>query len=156
MTGAEQQTRVDIDVAPLGSVLLQVIRAHARLGTQLLRDVGLTPPHELVLLYLEQHDPAPQSALVTYLGRDRSTVTATLQAMERADLIQRSPSETDSRAMTVSLTVRGREHVAAARTAWYELEGHTTSQLTHQQLAELQHSLARVRDALEATHAKTH
>ncbi|MGH3343800.1 MAG: MarR family winged helix-turn-helix transcriptional regulator [Carbonactinosporaceae bacterium] len=154
-TAGTREMRVQVDVAPVGSVLLQVVRAHARLGTELLRHVGLTPPHELVLLYLDQHEPAPQSAVVTYLGRDRSTVTATLQAMERADLIERSPSETDSRAMTVSLTAHGRQQVSAARTAWRELERHTTSKLTHQQLTELQDSLTRVRDALEAAHAET-
>ncbi|WP_246195504.1 MarR family winged helix-turn-helix transcriptional regulator [Halopolyspora algeriensis] len=155
-TAYTQETRVEIDVAPVGSVLLQVVRAHARLGTELLRGAGLTPPHELVLLYLDEHEPAPQPALVTYLGRDRSTVTATLQAMERADLIERSPSETDSRAMTVSLTAHGRQQVSAARAAWRELERHTTSRLTHRQLTELQDSLTRVRDTLETAHAETH
>ena len=137
-----------IDGAPLGSLLLQVLRVHARLGTDLLRDAGVTAPHEIVLLYLDEHGPVPQTELVHYLGRDRSTVTATLQAMERAGLVTRTPSPDDKRTMIVSLAPRGRELAPAARAAWHELEQHATRRLTATQHDQLIALLTVVRDAL--------
>lgn len=137
-----------IDGAPVGSLLLQVVRAHARVGTELLNEVGVAPPHEIVLLYLDAHGPVPQTELVHYMGRDRSTVTATLQAMERAGLVTRTPSPSDKRAMIVRLTTKGRNAAPRAQAAWHELERRTTRTLTSSQQADLMTALAAVRDAL--------
>ena len=134
--------------APVGSLLLQVIRAHARVGTQLLNEAGVAAPHEIVLLYLDSHGPAPQTNLVHYMGRDRSTVTATLQAMERAGLVERLPSSSDKRAMIVQLTRKGRETVPPAYAAWQELERRTIRSLSASQRTQLLSLLASVRDAL--------
>lgn len=139
---------VNVPDAPVGSLLLQVIRAHARVGTELLSDVGVAPPQEIVLLHLDAHGPLPQTDLVHYLGRDRSTVTATLQAMERAGLVTRAPSREDRRAMTVQLTAKGHGTVPRAHAAWRELERRTTAHLTADRRAELLAALALVRDAL--------
>ena len=101
-----------------------------------------------MLLYLDAHGPVPQPDLVRYMGRDRSTVTATLQAMERAGLITRTPSPTDKRAMIVQLTRKGRDAVPRAQAAWHELERRTTSALTQKQQAALVDALSTIRDAL--------
>jgi len=103
---------------------------------------------EIVLLYLDAHGRVPQTDLVHYLGRDRSTVTATLQAMERASLVTRIPSATDKRAMTVRLTQKGRRTVPHAQAAWAELERRTTANLTPTQHTQLLTAPALVRDAL--------
>ena len=137
-----------IEGAPVGSLLLQVLRAHARVGTELLSEAGVVPPHEIVLLYLDAHGAVPQTELVHYLGRDRSTVTATLQAMERAGLVARALSPTDKRAMIVELTPKGRDAVPHAAAAWHELERRTTRSLTPTQRANLLTALEAVRDAL--------
>jgi MarR family transcriptional regulator, lower aerobic nicotinate degradation pathway regulator len=137
-----------IDGAPVGSLLLQVIRAHARVGTELLQEVGVVSPHEIVLLYLDTHGAVPQTELVHYLGRDRSTVTATLQAMERAGLVTRTPSMSDKRAMNVQLSRKGRAAVPRAQAAWRELERRTTRTLTPKQQADLTAALSAIRDAL--------
>ncbi|WP_241835048.1 MarR family winged helix-turn-helix transcriptional regulator [Pseudofrankia asymbiotica] len=140
-----------IDGAPVGSLLLQVLRAHARVGTELLTEAGVTPPHEIVLLYLDGRGPVPQTELVHYLGRDRSTVTATLQAMERAGLVARQPSPDDGRAMIVELTEKGTAVVPRARAAWHELERRTTHSLSPSQQADLLIALRTIRDALNAS-----
>jgi Transcriptional regulators len=137
-----------IEGAPVGSLLLQVVRAHARVGTELLNRAGVASPHEIVLLYLDAHGPVPQTELVHYMGRDRSTVTATLQAMERAGLVMRTPSPSDKRAMIVQLLEKGRHAVPRAQAAWQELERRTTRLLTVSQRAQLMAALAAVRDAL--------
>jgi MarR family transcriptional regulator, lower aerobic nicotinate degradation pathway regulator len=137
-----------IEGAPVGSLLLQVIRAHARVGTELLSEAGVASPHEIVLLYLDTHGPVPQTDLVHYMGRDRSTVTATLQAMERAGLVTRASSPSDKRAMVVQLSRKGRDAVPRAQAAWHELERRTTSALTPRQQADLIDALTAIRDAL--------
>jgi MarR family transcriptional regulator, lower aerobic nicotinate degradation pathway regulator len=137
-----------IEGAPVGSLLLQVIRAHARVGTELLNRAGVASPHEIVLLYLDSHGRVPQTEVVYYMGRDRSTVTATLQAMERAGLVTRAPSPSDKRAMIVQLTKKGRNAVPRAQAAWHELERRTTRTLSSSQQADLMTALAAVRDAL--------
>jgi MarR family transcriptional regulator, lower aerobic nicotinate degradation pathway regulator len=134
--------------APIGSLLLQVLRAHGALGTELLRRVGVMAPHEIILLYIDEHGPQPQTGLVHYLGRDRSTVTNTLQAMERADLVQRVPSSTDRRAVIVDLTVAGRRAAPMARAAWAELEEATVQGLSGRQRDEFAKALGIVRDQL--------
>jgi DNA-binding MarR family transcriptional regulator len=134
-----------------GSLLLQTLRAHAVLGTELLRRAGVLSPHEIVLLYLDEHGPMPQTEIVHYLGRDRSTVTATLQAMERAGLVERSRSPEDGRALVVSLTEKGKDLVPGARAAWQELENVTTRHLTDEQRAALVELLTIVRDEIGRT-----
>jgi len=129
-------------------MLLQVFRAHLRVGTELLNKAGVASPHEIVLLYLDTHGAIPQTELVHYMGRDRSTVTATLQAMERAGLVVRVPSPSDKRAMIVQLTRKGQDTVPRAYAAWQELERRTTRSLTPSQQADLLTVLAAVRDAL--------
>jgi DNA-binding MarR family transcriptional regulator len=132
----------------VGSLLLQVLRAHFRLGATLLQRVDLVPPHEIILLYLDEHGPSPQSDLVRYLARDRSTVTATLQAMERQGLIVRVSSPDDGRAMIVELTRRGRRSVPDALAAWGELERVTVNGLDAEQIEGLVSALTIVRDEL--------
>ncbi|MDP9825800.1 MarR family winged helix-turn-helix transcriptional regulator [Kineosporia succinea] len=137
-----------IDGAPIGSALLQALRAHARMGTELLTAAGVTPPHEIVLLYLHEHGPVPQTDLVHYLARDRSTVTATLQAMERAGLVVRTPSPTDRRAMVVEMTPAGAEAAPRAKEAWQELERRTVANLSESRRRDLLAALETVRDTL--------
>jgi DNA-binding MarR family transcriptional regulator len=145
---ARPHVGTSIEGAPIGSLLLQVLRAHARVGTELLKKAGVAPPHEIVLLYLDTHGPVQQTDLVHYMGRDRSTVTATLQAMERAGLVARTSSPSDKRAMIVQLSRKGRSAVPRARAAWHELERRTASALTPKQQADLIDALSTIRDAL--------
>lgn len=138
---------VQVAEAPLGSLLLQTVRAHAALAASLLAELELVAPQEVILLYLQDHGRIPQTELVRFLGRDRSTVTATLQTMERAALIARTPSATDRRAMEVDLTEAGRALCPRIRAAWAELEGLTFGSLDQRQRDELTSALGAVRDA---------
>ncbi|MFF5108854.1 MarR family winged helix-turn-helix transcriptional regulator [Streptosporangium sp. NPDC000509] len=141
---------VQIAEAPLGSLLLQAVRFHAALAASLLAELGLVAPQEVVLLYLQDHGRVPQSELVRFMGRDRSTVTATLQAMERAELVVRTPSRTDQRAMDVDLTEAGRALCPRIRAAWAELEHLTFGRLSASQCEELRAGLVAVRDTARA------
>ncbi|WP_214417285.1 MarR family winged helix-turn-helix transcriptional regulator [Sphaerisporangium fuscum] len=148
--GSRSHPGVQIAEAPLGSLLLQAVRAHAVLAASLLTDLGLVAPQEVILLYLQDHGRTPQAELVRFLGRDRSTVTATLQAMERGQLIVRTPSETDQRAMEVGLTDAGQALCPRVRAAWAELERLTFGRLSPVQREQLMAGLTAVRDAARA------
>ncbi len=137
-------------MAPLGSALLQVVRAHAALATRWLADVGLVPPQELVLLFLDEHGPSPQRELVRYLGRDRSTVTATIQAMERGGLVLRRPSGADKRALTVELTAQGTQLCPRANEIWRRLENATFGDLDDERTSVLTAVLRQARERLAA------
>ena len=133
---------VNVAEAPLSSLLLRVVRAHAALATAMLQQIDLVAPQELVLLFLQEHGRTPQSEIVHFLGRDRSTVTNTLQAMERAGLITRTPSRTDKRVMVVALSAKGRRLCPRIREIWSELERRTFGGLTDRQRADLAGMLA--------------
>ena len=75
---------VSVAGAPVGSLLLQVIRAHAALATEMLAEIGVSAPQELVLMQLAEHGGRwPQSELVRYLGRDFSKVSVELERREQ-------------------------------------------------------------------------
>jgi NAD(P)H-dependent FMN reductase/DNA-binding MarR family transcriptional regulator len=140
---------VEIAEAPVGSLLLQVIRAHAVVGTEMLRRLGVLPPQELVLMELARRGgSSPQTDLVRFLARDRSTVTKTLQAMERANLVERQPSDSDGRAVVVSLTDKGRQLEPMVRQAWAELEARTVAGLCEDERRSLEGMLASIRNTL--------
>lgn len=141
-------TGISVAEAPLSSLMLQVVRAHAAVATAMLQRVGLVAPQELVLLFLEENERTPQSEIVYFLGRDRSTVTNTLQAMERAGLIARTPSATDKRSMVVSLTTKGRRLCPGIREIWSELERMAFGGLTPRQRADLAQMFTDVRQGL--------
>lgn len=149
-TGGARPPHVGVSVAeaPLSSLMLQLVRAHAAIATAMLQQIDLVAPQELVLLFLEEHGRTPQSEIVHFLGRDRSTVTNTLQAMERADLINREPSQTDKRSMVVSLTSKGRRLCPRVREIWSELERMAFGRLTARQRADLARLFTDIRQGL--------
>lgn len=134
--------------APVGSALLRLLRAHAQLGTALLARIGVPPPQELILLRLEEYGTLPQSDIVRYLYRDRSTTSATLQTMERAGLISRTPSPTDRRALDVTITDAGLALCPAVRQAWTQLEDTAFSHLSVDGRARLVDAMNTSREAL--------
>jgi DNA-binding MarR family transcriptional regulator len=107
------------------------------LGTALLNKIGVPPPQELILLRLIECGTLPQADIVRYLDRDRSTTSATLQTMERAGLITRSPAPSDGRALDVSITDAGRALCPAVRDAWVQLEHAAFSHLSTEARAHL-------------------
>ena len=139
---------ISVAEAPLSSLMLQLVRAHATIATAMLKQIDLVAPQELVLLFLQEHGRTPQSEIVYFLGRDRSTVTNTLQAMERAGLITRTPSQTDKRSMVVSLTSKGRRLCPRIREIWSELERMTFGGLTAQQGDDLAQLFTDIRQGL--------
>lgn len=141
---------VDVAGAPVGSLFLRVVRLHRLLATTLLDRIGLAPPQELILLYLHEHGArqVPQRDIVLYLGRDRSTVTNSLQAMERSGLISRRKATVDRRMLLVSLSRKGSELVPRVKQAWSVLEQMTLEPISAIQRRQLAATLRAIETEL--------
>ncbi|MDX6248253.1 MAG: MarR family transcriptional regulator, transcriptional regulator for hemolysin [Kribbellaceae bacterium] len=76
--------------------------------TAALAEIGLTPRMQCVLINaLEEERTQIQLAEIAYL--DKTTMVATVDALERAGFAERKPSATDRRARIVSVTTAGAE-----------------------------------------------
>ncbi|HWL89131.1 MAG TPA: MarR family transcriptional regulator [Polyangiaceae bacterium] len=119
--------------AKIGSKLIQVTRRHLLLATELLKAIGLVPPQEVVLMRLWDCGACSHTEMVRFFGRDRSTITKTLQAMERTGLLEKRPSETDGRAIVITLTDRGKALHPEVVAIWARLERRTVAGLSEHQ-----------------------
>lgn len=110
------------DRGPLSYAIFQLARAHRAHAARLLRDLGLHPGQELLLMRLLVRDGQTQSELLAVVGLDHSTVSKSLRRMQEAGLLTREPDEHDRRATRVWLTDRGRAMRGPLEEMWSELE----------------------------------
>ncbi|MBO4206218.1 MarR family winged helix-turn-helix transcriptional regulator [Micromonospora echinofusca] len=89
---------------PVSHAVLRLARAHRMLTGQLLREVGLRPGQELLLMRLWECGPQRQSDLAAEFDTDSASMTRTVQRLERAGYVRRVPDPTDGRATLVEPT----------------------------------------------------
>ncbi len=135
---------------PLSYALVQAAKAHKARAALLLREIGLYPAQELVLMHLWDRDDRSQSELVRVLNLDPSTVTRTVARLDEQGIVRRQASAVDGRAVIVSLTPRGRELCSEVGRVWGELEALATSGLSERQRADMLRGLRRITGALTA------
>ena len=111
---------------PISYSIFQLARAHRAAAGVLLRELGIYPGQELLLMQLWDKDHRTQTELLRALDLDASTVTRMVTRLERQDLVRREVSTRDRRAVIVSLTPRGEALRGAVRRMWAELEATTT------------------------------
>jgi DNA-binding MarR family transcriptional regulator len=112
---------------PLSFATFALARAHRGFPAEQLRELGLHPGQELLLMQLLDRDGQTQSDLLDSVGLDHSTVSKSLTRMQGAGLVTRVADKDDKRAWRVWLTRKGRamrprivairttlEHVSAA------------------------------------------
>ncbi len=110
--------------------IVQLVKAHRQRANELLRPFGLHAGQELVLSQLWKHDSQPQLQLAAALHVDISTVTRTVQRLEKTGLVKRCPGPADARVSLVCLTAQGRELCEPIKRAWQTLEEDTTRGLS--------------------------
>ena len=66
----------------------------------------------MVLMAIEEFQPVPLHLLVEHMRRDKSQMTRAVQQLENKGLIARAPSQSDGRAVLLSLTDKGNEIVS--------------------------------------------
>lgn len=118
--------RVPVPAAALGGpishALFRVARLHKMMAGELLRHVGLHPGQELVMMYLWDLGPQRQTDLIRLIDSDAATMTRTIQRLEHAGFVRRSPCADDKRAYLIEPTAAGRALRPQVEQTWNELE----------------------------------
>lgn len=89
---------------PVSSAIFRVARLHKALAARQLRETGLRPGQELVLMTLWQHGPQRQVDLAQALDSDAPTMVRSIARLEKAGLVRKRPSPTDRRATIIEAT----------------------------------------------------
>jgi MarR family transcriptional regulator, organic hydroperoxide resistance regulator len=139
-TTGQNPTSVPIpEVAESGRVshaIFRVARLHRLLASQLLRQAGLHPGQEIVMMHLWDCGPQRLTDLCGVLGADSPTMTRTVQRLERAGFVRRSPDPTDGRAVLVEPTTASQALRHEVERMWRELEEGTLGDMDEDQQAE--------------------
>lgn len=117
---------------------------------QLLDELDLHQGHAFVLRALWSQDGVTQSELTERLNRCPSTITKTVQRMEKGGLVKRCPDESDERVSRVYLTDAGRDVRPAVEEAWSRLDRQIFAGFSPQELASLSGYLTRVCQNIES------
>src|SRR4051794_37136577 len=81
--------------------IFRLARAHRMLAGHLLRDLGLHPGQELLMMHLWEAGASRQSALATLFSTDSASMTRTVQRLERSGYVRRVRDPADGRATLV-------------------------------------------------------
>ena len=107
---------------PVSHAIFRVGRLHKMMAATLLRRVGLHPGQELVMMYLWERGPQRQTDLIPLVDSDAATMTRTIQRLEKAGFVRRSPCTDDKRAFLIEPTAAGRALRPQVEQIWNELE----------------------------------
>ncbi|MFJ4339849.1 MarR family winged helix-turn-helix transcriptional regulator [Streptomyces sp. NPDC088915] len=133
---------------PVGHALARVARMHRIAMGRRLRELGLYPGQELMMMRLWDCGPVRQSELIQSLGLDPSTVTKMLQRLEQSGHVRRGPDPADRRAVLVEATEKGQALRAGVEDAWRDLEARSLDGLSAADGAELSRLLGLVAENL--------
>ncbi|CAM4490636.1 DNA-binding MarR family transcriptional regulator [Paenibacillus endophyticus] len=123
---------------PISFAIFALARSHRGLGSQLIREAGLFPGQEIILMQLFQQDGQSQNSLSRTLRLDHSTIAKSIRRLADAGLITRSRSAEDGRVALVHLTEAGWKLQPYVSGAWDKLEQITTENLNGEEKAMLQ------------------
>jgi DNA-binding MarR family transcriptional regulator len=110
----ENDRRVDVirSIEELRYLILAAQREGNRLFADALRPLHLTPSQAEVLRVLQDHEPLSLIALGDLLVCETGSPSRLVQGLVEAGLVERMPSSTDKRMVTLTLTNAGRELAA--------------------------------------------
>ncbi|WP_336322196.1 MarR family winged helix-turn-helix transcriptional regulator [Streptomyces lavendofoliae] len=147
--GAERASCTDAppsaaQCGPLSHALSRVARLHRIAAGRFLKEAGIYPGQEFVMMHLWDAGPVRQSELIKVLDLDPSTVTKMLQRLEQTGHVRRSPDPADRRAVLVEATAASCTLHAQVTGAWSRLEELTLAGLDAPERAELTRLLGKV------------
>ena len=137
---------------PVSHAIFRVARLHRMLAGQLLREVGLHPAQELVMMQLWDHGRMRQTDLARHVGADAATMTRTIQRLERAGFVRRVRSTSDKRSVLVEPTAASQALRRQVEDLWARLEDYATGDLTDTEREKTLDALERL-EANLAAHA---
>ncbi|MEU9146357.1 MarR family winged helix-turn-helix transcriptional regulator [Streptomyces sp. NPDC048349] len=133
---------------PVSHAISRVARLHRIAAGRALRDLGLHPGQEFLMMHLWDNGAVRQSELIKTVGLDPSTVTKMLQRLEQSGHVRRRPDPADRRASLVEATDTSCGLLVEVRRAWGDLERQTLGGLDETECAELTRLLGKVEAAL--------
>jgi DNA-binding MarR family transcriptional regulator len=110
---------------PVSHAIFRLARLHKLTAGQLLRRTGLHPNQELVMMRLWDAGPQRQADLAAVMESDSATITRTIQRLERAGFVRRTPSTADRRVTIVEATPASQALRREVEQVWRELEDRT-------------------------------
>jgi len=137
------------DTGPVSYAIFALARVHRAHAASLLRDLGLHPGQELLIMRLLDRDGQTQSELLDTVGLDHSTVSKSLRRMQDAGLVTRTPAEHDRRVMHVHLTDRAKALRQPIAEIWATLEALTIADLPPDELERFTNTAAALLRILE-------
>ncbi|WP_078093391.1 MarR family winged helix-turn-helix transcriptional regulator [Streptomyces sp. fd1-xmd] len=139
---------------PVSHAISRVARLHRIVAGRLLRELGLHPGQEFLMMHLWDHGAVRQSELIKAVGLDPSTVTKMLQRLEQSGHVRRRPDPADRRASLVEATEASCGLLTEVSRAWGDLERQTLEGLDGAERAELGRLLGKVEGSLCAAAAR--
>ncbi|MFJ1732959.1 MarR family winged helix-turn-helix transcriptional regulator [Streptomyces sp. NPDC088254] len=136
---------------PISHAIFRVARLHRMLAGQLLREVGLHPAQELVMMQLWDRGRMRQTDLAQHVGADAATMTRTIQRLEKAGFVRRLRSTSDKRSVLVEPTAASQALRQQVEDLWARLEDYVAGDLAGAELSETLAVLERL-EANLATH----
>ena len=118
---------------PVSFAIIELVRLHKAMATELLRDIGLYPGQELLLMELWHTDHQSQNSLGKSLGINHSTVTKSVSRLEDAGFVVKKRSESDKRVTLVSLTQAGIDLREDVFNLWATLENKVTQSISDEE-----------------------
>ncbi|MGW2383842.1 MarR family winged helix-turn-helix transcriptional regulator [Streptomyces sp. NPDC001658] len=135
---------------PISHAIFRVARLHRMLAGQVLREVGLHPAQELVMMQLWDRGRMRQTDLARHVGADAATMTRTIQRLERAGYVRRERSTSDKRSVLVEPTAASLALRQQVEELWSRLEDYVTGGLTEVERSETLSVLERLETNLAA------
>ncbi|NKZ04984.1 MarR family winged helix-turn-helix transcriptional regulator [Actinomadura latina] len=137
-------------LGPISHSIFRVARLHKAFAGQLLRDVGLYPGQELLMIQLWDRGPQRQVDLVRMLETDAPAVARSVRRLEAAGFVRRTPSPTDKRATIVEATRASLALKRSVERIWAELESLTVGGMGAAERERVLHALHALEDNLVA------
>ncbi|MEW9549645.1 MarR family winged helix-turn-helix transcriptional regulator [Nonomuraea sp. NPDC050783] len=106
----------------LSYALIKLMKAQRNQLAAALVPLGLHAGQEMLLNQLWREDGLTQGELIARLGVEPPTVTKTLQRLERAGFVRRSPDPDRPRIARVHLTEAGRALRGPVEEIWREMD----------------------------------
>ncbi|MFI9557859.1 MarR family winged helix-turn-helix transcriptional regulator [Nonomuraea endophytica] len=109
--------------------LIKITKVHRYRVAAELTELGLHVGQEMLLNQLWREDGLSQSELIARLGVEPPTVTKTIQRLERAGFVRRTPDPNRPRLSHVHLTEAGRALQAPVEEIWERNDREVLAQL---------------------------
>lgn len=139
----------ELITGPVSSLIPRLARSHRAHVYTPLKELGLAPGQELMLMRLWEDGPQKQSTLVAMLAVAAPTVAKMVTRLEQAGFISRYRSEDDARVVIVMLTRKGEALRPEVERIWADLEQRTVRTLDTEEQDTLKSLLARLITDLE-------